>query len=185
MKSAWDISLEGPESIELLAMDPDSLFLARDIETTGIQEKYLKRQLTAQEPLTPLDVQRFLIHTGMAEQVHTTTLNARAMGTLLHQERVKKAGQSVPYSIPMMVNAGREGEPPYTRWLSVVVTINPLRSSFSYQVHAGCKLTDQQKSELATILNEALRMEDSEKGFSPSQRPLSLRARLKAMMLAG
>lgn len=156
---------DGRTKSELLLAETQTLYLAHDIEDTGIQEKYLKRQLTAQEPLTDLDIKRFLANTGMAEHVHFAKLDTKDIGHILHQERTKQAGKSAPYSIPLIINAGSEGSPPYAQWLSLVVTVNPISANFSFKVNAGYKLNDLQKSQIAKTIENAIRFEEPDKSI--------------------
>ncbi|MFJ1268493.1 hypothetical protein ACD661_08005 [Legionella lytica] len=146
------------------------LHLARDIETTGIQEKYLKSQLSSQEPLTDLDIKRFVANTGMRTHIQIVNLNAQEIGLILHDARTNHAHAHEPYSITMMVNAGTEGEPAYSQWISVSITVNPLNNEVKYTAHSGVKLSEVQRAELEETISNAIKFEAvsavSDKTFS-------------------
>ena len=159
--------------------EAESLYLAHDLETTGIQEKYLKSQLTAQEPLSELDIKRFIVHTGMGDHIHITQLHNRDIGTILHYEREKHTHSTEPYSISMMINAGSEGEPAYSRWLSLIVTVNPLSGSITYKVNAGYTLNEEQKDEIAKTISGAIQFEEPDKAYSAFPHATSISNEIK------
>jgi hypothetical protein len=136
-------------------VDAKGLYLARDIQTTGLQEKYLKSQLTAKEPLTELDIKRFILKTDMEGKIQVTNLND--IGLILHSTHLQKQQQTEPYTVSMMINAGSEGEPPYPQWLSVVFTINPLANDVKYTVNAGYHLSEAQKDTLQNTLQTKIK----------------------------
>lgn len=135
------------------------LYLGRDIETTGIQEKYLKSQLSSQEPLTDLDMKRFIANTGMRERIQIANLNVQDIGLILHDARTKHAQVHEPYSITMMVNAGNEGEPAYPKWISVSITVDPLSTEVTYKANSGSKLSETQRDTIEKTIANAIKFE--------------------------
>ncbi len=136
------------------------LYLSRDIETTGIQEKYLKSQLSSQEPLTNLDIKRFIANTGMRDHIQIANLNAQEIGLILHDARTKKVHDARdPYSVTMMVNVGSEGEPAYPKWISVSITVVPLSNEVKYKVNSGSKLSETQRAAIEETIANAIKFE--------------------------
>lgn len=134
--------------------DANRLYLAHDVESTGIQEKYLRSVLSAEESLTDLDIKRFILETKMVDKIHVTNLKEQDLGLILHSIREKQVDATAPYSISMMVNEGGENEP---RWLSVIIHVNPLQpGAISYRVNAGHKLDDTAKEQLELKLIRAI-----------------------------
>lgn len=135
------------------------LYLARDIETTGIQEKYLKSQLSAQEPLTDLDIKRFIANTGMRDHIQIADLNVQEIGLLLHDARTKNTHANEPYAVTMMVNAGSEGEPAYPKWISVIITVDPLSHQVKYKANSGSQLSETQRAAIEETILNAIKFE--------------------------
>ncbi|KTC65423.1 coiled-coil protein (plasmid) [Legionella adelaidensis] len=132
------------------------LYLARDVETTGIQEKYLKSQLSSHEPLTELDIKRFIVNTGMQEHIHVISSPAH-MGLFLNNTRIKHQDDHEPYSVAFMVNTTSETTTP--NWVSVNITINPLSNSVTYTANSGHPLNITQKAALEDFINKGIKFE--------------------------
>ncbi len=137
------------------------IYLARDIQTTGLQEKYLKSQLTSVEPLTELDIKRFIINTGMQGKIHVTNLNERDIGLILRSAAMQQQDSNAPYSVPLMINAGTEGEPVYPQWLSVIFNVDPLRQDVKYTINAGYQLSDAQKDAIEKRMVDAIQFDET------------------------
>ena len=131
--------------------DARQLYLARDIESTGIQEKYLKSQLSSNEPLTELDIKRFILSTGMVGKIQVVDLNPKEIGLALSNQSKPEAKD--PYSVVMMVNAGSKTEGANPQWLSVIVTINPLSNDISYKINSEDSVSQEQENVIKNAIN--------------------------------
>jgi len=117
-----------------------------NVNTPGIQEKYLKSQLTADVPLMEVDIKRFISHTNMQETIKVSEFNSQLIGLLLHHERLKNRANNSPYSIAMILNLNmEEGNP---KWLSVVININPISNKITYEINTALKLNPEQESSI-------------------------------------
>lgn len=150
-------------------LEAETLYLARDTAAIGLQEKYLKSQLTAQEPLSELDVKRFLVNTGMIDHVHATSLSAQNIGVALHHARLNHVGVTTPYSLNMMLNSAGEGA--YPSWLAVNITVDPISYKLTYRINSGDKLTSEQKAEIERIVTDGLTFESEIDGTAYSAFP--------------
>jgi hypothetical protein len=114
----------------LLHIELQKLHLERKLDETGIQEKYLKSHLTGHEPLTNLDVKRFINQSKMGDSVYVCTLDA--MTDLLENEVLAQEKNHNPYTVAMMVNCGSANKP---EWISLLVTLNPLSHEVEYKIN--------------------------------------------------
>lgn len=142
-----------------IALDhADAAYLAlaeTDAKKIGIQEKYLKSQLTAKEYLTELDIKRCLAHTALLEHVHVSDLSAQKIGLILHAARLNHR-DNAPYSITLMLDTTPEEEHGYPSWLSLHITVNPQTNALEYGINPGKRLTDSERASIIAIIEQGL-----------------------------
>jgi hypothetical protein len=128
--------------------DAKQIYLVRDVNSAGIQEKYLKSQLGSLEPLTTLDIKRFVLNTGMADKIHIANFSANDIGAILCNERQKHTNDTEPYSIPLMVNLNGHTEGSTPKWASVIITVDPISRNVSYKMTSEEAISEAQKKEV-------------------------------------
>ncbi|MDP3268432.1 MAG: hypothetical protein Q8M40_05220 [Legionella sp.] len=129
----------------------------------GIREKYLKNILGSQEWLIDLDLERSLESMGLRDKIRITRFNPRDIGMQLHFCWEKHNGSDI-YSIPLLLNKGSEGRQSGCHWFAAVITVNSNTNTVSYQVKDSFRLNENQKKEIAQIMEEGIRF--SEKSIS-------------------
>jgi hypothetical protein len=137
----------------ILEFEAKKLFWIRDLESAGLQEKYLKSDITAQEPLTELDVRRFIIQTGMLPEIKVVSLDN--LNAHLKQAVAQQSFKNTLYTIAYMVNVGTIEKP---EWASLLVQVDPLSRKVQYKInleHAKKKeaIETRIKQELSASLN--------------------------------
>lgn len=127
--------------------DAKQIYLVRNVNSAGIQEKYLKSQLGSHEPLTTLDIKRFVLNTGMADKIHIANFSAKDIGVILCDERKKHTNDTEPYSIPLMVNLNGHLEGSTPKWASAIINVDPISRNISYKMASEEAISEAQKKE--------------------------------------
>ncbi|MDR3501328.1 MAG: hypothetical protein P4L79_01950 [Legionella sp.] len=128
--------------------DAKQIYLVRDVNSAGIQEKYLKSQLGSHESLTTLDIKRFILNTGMADKIHIANFSVKDIGAILCNERQKHTNDTKPYSIPLMVNLNGHMEGSTPKWASVIINVDPISRNVSYKMTSEEAVSEAQKKEV-------------------------------------
>jgi hypothetical protein len=148
------------EYFQHLSEEAQALYWVRDVQGVGIQEKYLKSQLSAYEPLTELDVKRFVLHTKMQQIIHVKTLSEQDLSAVIAHEQEKNIHETAPYSMSMMLDIADHHEEATPQWISLVITVDPVAAKINYKINSEVVLNE---SQLACITNE---LKSKFQGFS-------------------
>jgi hypothetical protein len=126
----------------------------------SIREKYSRGLLTAQHWATDLDLQRMLELTNTQSTIKIMPFTAQSLGAALHFAREAKKDSSAPYTLPFLLNLGREGNSQGNHYIAVKITVNPLKPSVSYEIDDSFKLSEQQKATYKKEIENALKFDD-------------------------
>lgn len=123
----------------------------------GVAEKLLNGELGQTEWLGEVDLERLLIKLGVKDRVHITRLTAEDIGMILHFERVKHVGATVPYTIPLLVNRGSAGSlrSQGSHWTYAMVTVNPTTSAVTINYQDSMALSGTEQAILTDAINYA------------------------------
>lgn len=135
-----------------LKKDIDALYLEEDLGQTGIQEKYIQSCLSADEPLSILDLRRFTHHTGMQALIPVLPFN-ESLGQYVQDKISVTTNDSI--SLTILLHTGRD----YPEdWMSVRIDFNPLHNQIDYQLHAAFPLRSEQKTAYSKKLESVLQL---------------------------
>ena len=130
------------------------------LSNLGIQEKFLKNTLSAQEWLTDIDITRALAIMGLKDAVHISRFNSTEIGMHLHFERKKRQNVTEPYSIPFILNKGSTGSREGIHWFAGIITVDPQKRMIQYQVKDSFALNETQKKEIKKIIESAIHYQE-------------------------
>ena len=138
------------QGVKAIVFDPklpalESIYLYDRPSSLSIREKYSLGTLTAQHPLTSLDLHRMLEVTDTKSTISILPFTVNSLGTALHYAKeAHKAAE--PYTLPFLLYRSGKSSRQGLHWLAATITINPLSNTISYQIDDSLPLTQVQKS---------------------------------------
>lgn len=163
-----DSAKKSLQSFNAALITGNDLQLYNAPQNQGMLEKLTNGHSIKAHWLTDLDLERSLSKMGLKAHVSIASFNKEDIGSKLHFLREKNRGNAQPYTLPLLLNRGSEGQSQGTHWLCAKITINPIENTVSYQIEDSLELTSKQKEDYKKIIESAICFSDPSQSAFPA-----------------